>query len=87
MAWSQMLFETEVLMTLNTHGLEARGADITVDATLHPDGSRMKVLYRSDWSDAQLHHPPQDQTVTVRHRDGMAAVRVDLPPAGMAILA
>jgi glycosidase len=87
MAWSQMLFETEVLMALNTHGLEARGADITVDATLHPDGSRMTLLYSSDWSDAQLRHPPQDWTVTVHHRDERAAVRVDLPPAGMAILA
>jgi hypothetical protein len=43
-------------------------------------------LYNSDWSDAELRQPPTGQTVTVRHRDGRATVRLDLPPSGMAIL-
>jgi glycosidase len=86
-AWSQLFFETEVLMALNPHGYEDRGAEVTVDASLHPDGSTMTVLYRGDWSDEELRTPPQDQAVTVQHRDGRATVRIDLPPSSMAILA
>jgi len=87
-AWSQLFFETEVLMVLNPHAYESRGAEVTVDATLHPDGSSMTYLYRGDWSDAELRNPPADRTAVVHHRDGgRATLRVDLPPSGMAILA
>jgi len=87
-AWSQVLFETAVLIAFNSHGLEARGAEVTVDANMHPAGSTMTVLYRGDWTDDQLRRPPLDQTVPVRHQpDGRATVRIDLPPAGMTILA
>ena len=86
-AWSQVLFRDEVLVALNTHGMEPRGADVTVDATLHPEGSTMTFLYRGDWSDAELRRPPQDQQVQVlRQPDGRATVRIDLPPSSMAIL-
>jgi hypothetical protein len=47
----------------------------------------MKVLYHSEWSDAELRDPPKDQTVAVGSRSGRSAVRLDLPPAGMVILA
>ncbi|NDJ23651.1 alpha-amylase [Nostoc sp. B(2019)] len=86
-AWSQILFDTEVLMVLNTHGLEGRGAEVTVDTFMHPHNSTMTFLYKSDWSDSQLRHPPRDQTVAVQHHnDARATVRIDLPPSGMAIL-
>ncbi len=85
-AWSRVLHHQEVLVALNTHGTDPRGADGTVDASLHPAGSTMTFLYRSDWSDEDLRNPPADQTVPVRHADGRAIVRIDLPPAGMAIL-
>jgi len=86
-AWSRILFDREVLMVLNTHGTEGRGAEVTVDASLHPEGSRMRFLYRGDWSPAELADPPSGQEVPVRRMpDGRAAVRVDLPPAGFAIL-
>lgn len=85
-AWSQVLFDTELVMALNTNITEHRRVDITVDASLHPDGSTMRVLYRSDWSDAELRTPPVDQFVTVRHQFGRATVQVELPPSGMAIL-
>ncbi|WP_193195376.1 alpha-amylase family glycosyl hydrolase [Nostoc sp. MG11] len=86
-AWSQILFDTEVLMVLNTHGLEGRGAEVTVDTFIHPHNSTMTFLYKSDWSDSQLRHPPRDQTVAVQHHnDARATVRIDLPPSGMAIL-
>lgn len=87
-AWSQILFRHEVLVAVNPHGLEARGADVTVDAELHPEGSTMTFLYRSDWSDDELRNPPGDRTVTVtRQPDGRATVHVELEPAGMVILA
>lgn len=86
-AWSQILFDTEVLMVLNTHGLESRGAEVTVDTFIHPHNSTMTFLYKSNWSDSQLRHPPRDQTVAVQHHnDARATVRIDLPPSGMAIL-
>jgi Alpha amylase, catalytic domain len=85
-AWSQVLYTTEVLMALNTHGLEQRGAFITVDRSLHPTGSTMTMLYRSDWSDDQLRHPPQVETLPIQEYQGRAAVRVDLTPSGMVIL-
>ncbi len=84
-AWSQVLFDTELVMALNTHIAESRRAEITVDANLHPDGSTLRVLYRGDWSDDELRNPPAGQTVTVRHHNGRATVAVSLPPSGMAI--
>jgi glycosidase len=86
-AWSRILFDQEVLVVLNSHGSEDRGARVTVDAQLHPHGSQMNLLYRSEWSDAELREPPQNQKMNVEVQDGRAIVQVDLPPAGMAILA
>jgi glycosidase len=86
-AWSRILHDREVLVALNTHGVEARGAEVTVDASLHPEGSTMTVLYRGDWSDVRLRNPPWGQTVAVRRVGERAVVRVDLPAAGMTILA
>ncbi|HIK43233.1 alpha-amylase family glycosyl hydrolase [Thermoleptolyngbya sp. M55_K2018_002] len=86
-AWSQIQFNAEVLMVLNTHGTEGRGAYVTIDRSLHPNGSTMTVLYNSDWSDEQLQNPPTDETVTVEHYQDRRVVYVSLPPAGMMILA
>jgi glycosidase len=86
-AWSRILFDQEVLVALNSHGTEGRGAHVTVDAALHPAGSTMRVLYHGAWSDAELRLPPQGQTVPVQLSNGRATVRLDLPPAGMVILA
>jgi len=87
-AWSMMHFETEVVMALNTNATASRGAEVTIDASKHPDGSTLTVLYQSDWSDEELRNPPADRTVLAKHQpDGRATVRLDLPPAGMVILA
>jgi glycosidase len=84
-AWSRLLFEHEVLVAINTHGLERRAAFVTVDARLNPPGAVLRVLYRGDWSDAQLHAPPRE-TLTVEGHEGRSVVWVDLPPAGMMIV-
>ena len=86
-AWSRILHDQEVLVVLNTHGGEDQGAKVTVDASLYPHGSQMSVLYNSEWSDAELKDPPQNQTLSVTVLDGRSTVQVDLPPAGMMILA
>ena len=86
-AWSRLLYTQEVVIALNTHGTESRGATITVDYTLHPPGSTMQVLYHGDWSEDQLREAPTDETVEVVEYRGRATVRVDLLPAGMMILA
>ena len=49
-----MLFDTELLMALNTHSAATRRAAVTVDANLHPAGSALRVLYDSRWSDEEL---------------------------------
>ena len=87
-AWSQILFDTEVVMVLNSHGKEGRGAYVTVDGALNPVGSSLTVLYDSDWSDAELRQsaPAQPQTMVVQDFQGRATVRIDLSPAGMLIL-
>ena len=74
-AWARILFDREVLVALNTHGTQARGELVTVDAALHAPGSTMTFLY------------PAGGTIQVEGRNGRAIVRVDLPPAGLAILA
>jgi glycosidase len=86
-AWSMVHYNTEVLIVLNTHSLESRGAHVTIDASLHPRGSSLTYLYRGDWSDDALKNTPPQESVPVDYRtDGRATVRVDLPPSGMAIL-
>lgn len=86
-AWSRMLHGQEVLIALNTHGTEPRGAGVTVHAAFHAPGSALTYLYRSDWSDADLRNPPAGQTAAVRDEGGRATIHLELPPAGMAILA
>lgn len=86
-AWSRILLDREVLIALNTNGSAARGAEVTVDSTLQRGRPALAVLYRGDWSDAKLETPPNDESVPLRSRDGRTMVRLDLPPAGLIILA
>jgi glycosidase len=91
-AWSRLLHQQEVLVALNSHGTENRGAEVTVDANLHPPGSTMRVIYRGEWSAGELNLVGTDQQIHVENLPvsdiaGRAAVRIDLPPAGMAIMA
>ena len=83
-AWSRILHDKDVLIALNTHGAQSRGADITVDRNLHPAGSTMRVFYCRG---ADNTTPLEGTEQTVHEQAGRATVRIDLPPAGMAILA
>lgn len=88
-AWSRILVDKEVVVALNTNGMEARGAEITIHAPFYKPNSTLSILYRSDWNDTLLKnlpaHPLQTEPVK-KHEDGRMTVRVDLPPAGMIIL-
>ena len=85
-AWSRIADDQAVIVAVNTHGMDSRGADVTIDANLHPPGSKLHVLYRSDWSNERLDRSDSEETIDVmHHEDGRATFRVDLPPAGMAI--
>lgn len=86
-AWARILYDQEVLVAVNTNGIDARGAEVTIDRSFHPEDSMMTFLYRGEWEDRDLRIPPADGTMPVRYVEGRATVRVDLPPAGMAILA
>ncbi|MGF1535935.1 MAG: alpha-amylase family glycosyl hydrolase [Elainellaceae cyanobacterium] len=81
-AWSRLLFQQEVLVVFNTHAVEAREAEIMVDPSLSPPGSQLTYQYRSDALDQ-----PNLETVTVQGAKGVAFVSLQLPAAGMAILA
>ncbi|MGF1515454.1 MAG: alpha-amylase family glycosyl hydrolase [Elainellaceae cyanobacterium] len=80
-AWSRLLFRQEVLVVFNTHATEARRADVMVDFGMTPPGSQMTYRYRSDALQSA------GETVTVQELDGVAFVSLQLPAAGMAILA
>ncbi len=88
-AWSRLLFRQEVLVVFNTHATEARQADVMVDFTMTPPGSRLTYRYRSDALEAGApgQANAQPDGVTVQEVDGTAFVSVALPAAGMAILA
>lgn len=85
-AWSRILTDHEVVVAVNTHGTQPRGALVTVDATLHPPGTAMTVAYRGDWTDAALRGTPPHEHVDVTADGGRSVVRIDLPPAGMTVL-
>ena len=86
-AWSQVLFTTEVVVAFNPHGMEPRGAYVTIDRGFHPIGSKLQVLYRGDWDDGQLSNPPQNEYIEVEGKENRVVVRIDLPACGMMILA
>lgn len=85
-AWSRILDDEEALCVLNAHGLEARGADVLVDASLNASGSsNMTVILNT----AQAANPqaytglhPVGSTVPVRQAaDGKTYVEIRNLPA------
>jgi hypothetical protein len=60
---------------------------VVIENKFHRNQPQMTYLYRSDWADAELNNPPMDQHVSIVQKEGRSTVRIDLPQAGMAILA
>jgi len=73
--WSRVLDRREVLCAINTDPALERAAWVTVDAGLHAVGESLALLHG---------HGPA--TVPIEARNG-CAVRVTLPPAGVAVYA
>ena len=89
-AWSRILDDEELLCVLNAHGIEARGADIIVDAWLNPTGSAFTVLLNT----AQAANPedyqgghPVGELCPVRRQEGRAYVELrNVGPAEVIVL-
>lgn len=85
-AWSRILHNYEVLVVLNTSGELRQSTRVLLDSRFHAQGSEMSVLYRGDWTEAELKGQPPQQVLPIEYVNGYATVFVDLPPAGMTIL-
>lgn len=89
-AWSRIFVDKEVLVVLNTDGALKKSTKVTIHAPFYEKQPHpvLSYLYRSDWSDAQLKGTATvSQTEPVTINNGRASIRIELPPAGMAILA
>ena len=64
-AWSRILHDEEVLVVLNPHGRETRGADILVDASLNPEGGVMTIIACSEEA-GNSHYPGHNTTGSTR---------------------
>jgi hypothetical protein len=85
-AWSRILDDEEAVCVLNPHGLEFRGADVLVDATINPSGSEMAVIAISDTGSTR--HAVGTRVPVRRTADGTAFVEIrDLPPSEIVLLA
>jgi hypothetical protein len=85
-AWSRILAGKEVLVVINLHGTEGRGADVTIDAVLQADNASLNFLYRSDWELNSSTPIPTDQSASIHQSEGRFFIQIELPPSGMAIL-
>ena len=90
-AWSRILDDEEALCVLNGHGLDSRGADVVVDATLNAAGSSLTVVLNT----AQAAHPagysgpyPVGSAAPVKRApDGTAYVEIrDWPASEVLVL-
>jgi hypothetical protein len=89
LAWSRLLDDEEALCVVNTHGLEARGADVVVDATLNPPATALTVVLNTlEAAGAPAVSHPGGSTVPVRRAaDGTAFVEIrDLPASEVLVL-
>jgi glycosidase len=76
--WSRLFNDREVLLAVNTDFDDSRTAWVTIDASLHAEGSQLTYRYSTDGS--------QIGTITTTESCNGRVVRVTLPPAGFAIL-
>jgi glycosidase len=91
-AWSRILDDQEALCVLNSHGAEARGADVVVDTALNPPGSTMTVVLNSaESADPQGYtgsHPVGSNLPVRRAAGGTAYVEIRaLSPSEVLVLA
>src|SRR5207302_2048205 len=75
--WSRLLDDQEALLAINTDLSSARTAWVTIDASLHKPGERLRCVYSTDG--AQI-----GAEVSIEARNGVA-VSLTVPSAGFVI--
>lgn len=91
-AWSRVLDDEEALCAINSHGVEARGADVLVDATLNSQRSAFTIVANSAQAASPASyagtHPVGSRMEVLRKADGSAYVQIrDLPASEVLVLA
>jgi hypothetical protein len=88
LGWSRILDDEEALCIVNTHGTEARGADVLVDASLNPGSGQFRVvLNTAEIAGAPVTHPTSSLLTVERKPDGTAYVAIrDVPPSEVLVL-
>ncbi len=79
MGWSRILDDEEALCVLNSHGRQAIGAKVLVDATLNPTGSFMTVLLNTAQAADPAYNGPHRVGATIpvkRTADGKAYLEI-----------
>lgn len=90
MAFSRILFDEEVLVVINPHGRESRGADVVVDAVLNPEGREMQVI--ANTAEAAITnfggtHPTGERVLVRRASNGAHYVALrDIGPSELVLL-
>jgi len=78
-AWSRIFNDREILLAINTDSYNARNAWVTVDDSLHNEGSKLKCIYSTDKGQ-------HGQGLNIEMRNGKA-VFLNVPAAGFVIYA
>src|SRR5262249_13226537 len=88
LGWSRILDDEEALCIVNTHGTEARGADVLVDASLNPGSGQFRVvLNTAEIAGGPVTHPTSSLLTVERKPDGAAYVAIrGVPPSEVLIL-
>lgn len=90
-AWSRILDDEELLIVLNPHGMQARGADVLIDASLNAAGSTMTIVANTEevGNPNYLGSQGKNTAKTVQiHASGIHFVKIrDLGPSEMLVLA
>ncbi len=88
LGWSRILDDEEALCVVNTHGTEARGADVLVDASLSADASQFRVVANTaELAGGSVTHPSGSLQAVQRKPDGTAYLSIrDLPPSEVLVL-
>ena len=88
LGWSRILDDEEALCIVNTHGTEARGADMLVDASLNVGSGQFRVVVNTaEIAGAPVTHPTGSLLAVQRKPDGTAYLSIrDLPPSEVLVL-
>ena len=82
-AWSRILHDEEVIVVLNPHGTETRGADVLIDAPLNPEGDTMTVVASTEET-GHTHYPGPNKTGSTRivRNDGKGIHYIEIREVG-----